>query len=562
MYKNLRRVFGFYFAIFMMSQTAYSQDKAFLYYHADPSVAYKGDTATQITLTVATSGQGISKVRIIKPVQSDMFDDGTHGDKTAGDGIFALDQLPVPGDLTIFSFAGTHGTGHFEISIDKVDGSWEEYLLTLGIVEPSHSFPSQQVGDGMFATEYAFFIIEPDGESLAIDSWPLGAVKCGEGAFSATQKLYSVFPDMFDFVVVMPAVNILDPERNYVENSPYFVRAKNEIENIGIDLFDNTADFGSQGRLMGMIYHSWGDGQILDHEIGHAWSADIGESLGLTWCPDCGGNHWNPLATIGGQIAAFLFHPQVQYGAGHLKDNGNGSFRIERDPDDNQLYSELDLYIMGLIPASEVSPIKVLVNPNLSDHENVTADTVRTVTIEEIMQSEGGERVPSFQNSQKDFNAAFIVVKEKAFTPAEFAYYSLIAIYFSSREQGVLSLTTFHTATGGRATLDFRLPVTVNVTEAPSAPANFKIRQNYPNPFNPSTTISFLLPGAGDVTLSIFNSTGQAVRTLVNERKSAGMYEAVWNGRNDAGARMLSGVYFYRLEVDGFVQSRKLLLLK
>ena len=88
-------------------------------------------------------------------------------------------------------------------------------------------------------------------------------------------------------------------------------------------------------------------------------------------------------------------------------------------------------------------------------------------------------------------------------------------------------------------------------------PKEFALAQNYPNPFNPSTTISYALPADAHVTLKVYDVLGREVRTLVNDDSKAGTYEA----RFDAGG-LASGVYLYRLEAGGFVQSRKLMVLK
>ncbi|MFQ6618219.1 MAG: FlgD immunoglobulin-like domain containing protein [Fidelibacterota bacterium] len=94
-------------------------------------------------------------------------------------------------------------------------------------------------------------------------------------------------------------------------------------------------------------------------------------------------------------------------------------------------------------------------------------------------------------------------------------------------------------------------------------PQGFLLFQNYPNPFNPQTTIEYQLPQAVHVVLCIFNALGQKVRTLVNENKAAGEYSVVWNGKDNSGQWVTSGVYFYSLELDNnFSQTKKLLFLK
>jgi hypothetical protein len=98
------------------------------------------------------------------------------------------------------------------------------------------------------------------------------------------------------------------------------------------------------------------------------------------------------------------------------------------------------------------------------------------------------------------------------------------------------------------------------VAEAPRARS--ELFQNAPNPFNPETTIRYAVAAAGDVTIEIFNVGGARVRTLVARAHQPGAYSVRWNGTDDAGRPVGSGVYFYQLRAPGFTGSRKLILLK
>jgi hypothetical protein len=89
------------------------------------------------------------------------------------------------------------------------------------------------------------------------------------------------------------------------------------------------------------------------------------------------------------------------------------------------------------------------------------------------------------------------------------------------------------------------------------------LRGNSPNPFNPATLIQYELPSAGRVDLGVYDLSGRLVRVLVDgERLEAGKQTTPWNGRDDAGRAVASGVYFYRLEVGGEVLTRRMVLLK
>jgi hypothetical protein len=93
-------------------------------------------------------------------------------------------------------------------------------------------------------------------------------------------------------------------------------------------------------------------------------------------------------------------------------------------------------------------------------------------------------------------------------------------------------------------------------------PVSNLLHQNYPNPFNPETTISFDLPKAGRTNLSIYNTKGQLVRTLVDEDLAWGAHSLVWNGKDNAGNNVSSGMYLYRLTTDGHSEFRKMMLMK
>jgi len=94
-------------------------------------------------------------------------------------------------------------------------------------------------------------------------------------------------------------------------------------------------------------------------------------------------------------------------------------------------------------------------------------------------------------------------------------------------------------------------------------PAAFSLEQNFPNPFNPSTTIRYGLPEGSTVSLKIYDVMGREVRTLLSGYQEAASYSLVWNGTDNAGGPVSSGVYIYRLTSDrGFSAARSMVLLK
>jgi hypothetical protein len=96
------------------------------------------------------------------------------------------------------------------------------------------------------------------------------------------------------------------------------------------------------------------------------------------------------------------------------------------------------------------------------------------------------------------------------------------------------------------------------------APLENKLENNFPNPFNPMTTINYSIKARGHVSLKIYDALGRLVKTLVNEEQppKPGGYTATWGGSNNAGNPVSSGVYFYRLKTKGFMQTKKMVLIK
>jgi hypothetical protein len=92
---------------------------------------------------------------------------------------------------------------------------------------------------------------------------------------------------------------------------------------------------------------------------------------------------------------------------------------------------------------------------------------------------------------------------------------------------------------------------------SPSAPLG-----NHPNPFNPRTLITFEVPASTHVTVSVYDVAGRLVRSLVDEMKTAGVHEVPWDGLDNRGSRVATGVFFYRMTAEGETTTRKMLLLK
>ncbi|RQW06198.1 T9SS C-terminal target domain-containing protein, partial [candidate division KSB1 bacterium] len=102
----------------------------------------------------------------------------------------------------------------------------------------------------------------------------------------------------------------------------------------------------------------------------------------------------------------------------------------------------------------------------------------------------------------------------------------------------------------------FDMPVNIDVDES-ATPGSFHLYQNYPNPFNPTTTIRYALIQPGHVNVSVYNLSGQLVRTVVDEEQNSGVHTPMWNATDEAGNRVSSGIYLYRIEFTDMITGRE-----
>jgi hypothetical protein len=100
------------------------------------------------------------------------------------------------------------------------------------------------------------------------------------------------------------------------------------------------------------------------------------------------------------------------------------------------------------------------------------------------------------------------------------------------------------------------------VAAAAELPTSYALLGNYPNPFNPETTIGFALPERSLVTLAVYDVLGQQVRVLVSRALPAGQHQVVWDGRDELGRPVSSGVYMYRLQAGAFSQLKRMVMIK
>jgi hypothetical protein len=158
-----------------------------------------------------------------------------------------------------------------------------------------------------------------------------------------------------------------------------------------------------------------------------------------------------------------------------------------------------------------------------------------------------------------------------------FYYYGYPVTYFEEVNQNNPHYHTIHD-TLGNCNMKFAAEMTkismamlvsqngtetlVSADERDPMASGYHLYPNYPNPFNPSTTIRYQVAGNSKVSLKIYNTLGQEIRTLVNESQNSGTHQIIWNGRDNQGLSVSSGLYICKLQVGSTVKSNKMLLIK
>ena len=276
---------------------------------------------------------------------------------------------------------------------------------------------------------------------------PDGSVN-SEARAVVAQEFYRTHADEYDFLVVFSAF-----EFDSGDALAFHMGVKNEVQGIGVPVFDNSAEFGSDGKLQGYIDMAALERYQIDpldpefelvlntlsHEILHQWAARVrfenaegSLDEGLLGKDNA---HWSFLLDS---------NASVEYGA-KWRDNGDGSFTATAV---RKFFSPLDLYLMGLYRADEVPPFTLIENPDIDKtrlpEENVTIEGVpRLVTIEDIIAAEG-PRVPAAGEAQTEFRIGFVLLKGATQAIPNHYYVALDRIRQAYGQR-------FAIATGGRA---------------------------------------------------------------------------------------------------------------
>ena len=387
---------------------------------------------------------GGSGAQIVKP----MFDDGTHGDEVAGDGIWTLTftlGLAQPNELRLYDGL----VDSVSIAISAVGDSQApvspansiDARIDVSIVDRSleDEFPIRAANATTQVTDNMINVVDPAFDESAIER--------------TLARVYAVIPgDPFDFAVLFHT-------RTTTDGVPRSIGVKNDVGGINVAAFDHTAAYGSAGRLQQVAYQNAHTlGLEINHEIGHRWAAYLNSTALNLSLPT--GFHWGASDHVG------------VMGNGPYLQQDAGGYRVTNAADSDKFianpFSNLELYLMGLARPDEVPPYRFVTDPAVDVQFDtvVPAASTRVVTIDDIV-GVYGERAPAMAAAQNAFTAAFVVVSDRLLTKPEYTLTSLIARHASGTSSGgkrdgglfeALDPPSFSAATGYRATLDTLLP--------------------------------------------------------------------------------------------------------
>lgn len=397
----------------------------------------------------------------------DLFDDGTHGDVIAGDHVFSRGGISTK--MAIRSDSGrlngkrcrvlfnevsiTTTKGTEAVPIGTTDGVMPRVVPDFGFWLPvidaklvpkaealtgigQHTGHVLNIVDSELALTLEQFLIEREAAN------PMTTAKRRAIAYSLTSRALAEFSADFDFIYAFTSETV------YTSLAVFYFGLANDVTGIGRGVETPAAESGSAGRLRGLLSFRFGTEFPLNHETAHSWGVALQPTLGNAEA------HWG---TAGANGVLGGFDPAT------LVDHGGGTFTVGHFSEDGNdwlttAYSPIELYLMGLVPPSDVTPIPVLDNIAVlsNDASGVTVSATKTtVTIDDVIADQGA-RIPATADARTDFDALFVIFSDRKLSRAELGLIDHIAIDYeqATSPDGL----NFAEATGGRATMTTALP--------------------------------------------------------------------------------------------------------
>jgi uncharacterized repeat protein (TIGR01451 family) len=364
-------------------------------------------------------------------------DDGADADRVAGDSVYTAGPfryntaVPMPDFFRLdpTSPAGLYIEEVGRIQITELDGSANEFLL-----DPAVGILRADIPTTNHITVAPDIAITPHLINIRSDTYE--TQRClrllGGSLSHLTEPIYQTLPDVFSFFIFFSTHKIerlpRTASRNFIAG--IHTSAQVDYSGTGRTPFDNSAAYGSAGKLLGLnVLDAYDRGTYASnatHELIHQWSSFTSQSLGLT---DASGAHYRSRSSVGSLVGGYLWI-----------DNGDGTYAVNCDEGRGGAHRApaLDRYMMGLIDGSQVAAMRVYsetATPPLTKCSGgepiLSEEIVDTVTMETI-QSVHGTRSPGPAEAQRDFAIAFVAEShDRLLNSTELTFYEILARHYS-----------------------------------------------------------------------------------------------------------------------------------
>ncbi|GAB5473529.1 MAG: hypothetical protein Mars2KO_16280 [Maribacter sp.] len=332
-----------------------------------------------------------------------------------------------------------------DVVSDPVENPAEDPMST-----PENPESTEEPATGEIGFE-AGFVLHEDRRlvNLVLSSSDYDAFIEGEGDLKlVSNKVYEHMNDDFDFLIIL-SVEATQPADLFYGRS---TSVQNKVQGLGNSTYNGAAAYGATDRLKSIIYMPRSEyvksGPFL-HEIAHTWG-------NKGFIPTTVGGHWG-YASTAGQLGGFDALQDLGSNTYRGQMNGTNGFGSFANGGNSVPYGNLELYLMGLIPFNELESVQVAVNPQPgSSAGEFTAEAIDTYTPEALIM-EHGARIPSYENSQKAFNALAVIISKEMLSDERIDTINTDLENFSrpAAPDNWGSSNNFWMATQGKASFDF-----------------------------------------------------------------------------------------------------------
>ncbi|HPG38151.1 MAG TPA: sugar-binding protein [bacterium] len=283
-------------------------------------------------------------------------------------------------------------------------------------------------------------------------------------------------------------------------------------------------------RLNGIV-HNGDSGTMIKFQYG--LTSDYDKEITAIHCPIIG----NITLPVFAELTDLL--PNTTY---HYRVNAFQLF-CDVDGEDKTFTTSSVLPVVHSLPATEITSTTALLQGEVDIKE-----TPATVTFQYGRWIDYGNEIPAFESPLTNTGFSSVKARLTSLFPNLTYYYRVVT-----------------TSTAGTAYSRYMTFTTLESTDiAPTMPVpqQFSLQQNFPNPANPVTNIVYELPVGSNVNITVYNLKGELVRTLYTGAQGPGRYPLLWDGADESGAQVASGLYFLRMDADGFTDMKKIMLIK